>query len=205
MRVILFLCSRFSSFCKCHIRKLRFSHLFFMTLRQGAYQTIFYYVFKYNKSEQFLAMPITRWVSAPWQPHQAHNDSPSAALHDGVLCIPGHSAIVPSYFSLAGTVPKFVFFSRHPRKCVINLWYQVLEIHHAMADISIAHITPGVVHANVGQKRLNCNIYHNFKYFFCLASYFWRYFYAMGPISEINRPNVPSYISNPNQVSHRFP
>ncbi len=42
-----------------------------------------------------------------------------------VLCVPGHSAIVPSYFSPAGTVPKFdFFFSKH----VINLWHQVLEI-----------------------------------------------------------------------------
>ena len=66
---------------------------------------------------------------------------PQVLLYTMVLCILGHSAIVPSYFSPAGTVPKLVFF-RHPRKCVINLWHQVLEIHHAMADISIAHITP---------------------------------------------------------------
>ena len=26
----------------------------------------------------------------------------------------------------------------------------------------------------------------------------------MQPISEINRPNIPSYVSKPNQVSHRF-
>ena len=37
---------------------------------------------------------------------------------------------------------SWFFFFRHPHKCVINLWHQVLEIHHAMADISIAHIMP---------------------------------------------------------------
>ncbi len=67
---------------------------------------------------------------------------PQVLLYTMVLCILGHSAIVPSYFSPAGTVPKLVFFFQHPHKCVINLWHQVLEIHHAMVDISIAHITP---------------------------------------------------------------
>jgi hypothetical protein len=91
-------------------------------------------VFKYNKSE----LDGCRHYDNPTKLTMI----PQVLLYTMVLCIPGHSAIVPLYFSPAGTVPKFVFFFRHPRKCVINLWHQVLEIHHAVADISIAHIMP---------------------------------------------------------------